>query len=420
MGSRRDFLKTSAAAIGACGVGAWAGNIGGAEELIGQTLPDWREGEMFLHFIYNGVGENMFYVFPDGTTMLLDTGERDIDQEEHFPVLPNKSRSASEWIARYVAAVKPKDSDRSIDYMMLSHYHNDHGGDDKHFQAKADGRGDYALSGLANMGEFFDFGAIYDRGNPNQPKFELSESYENHTKFAEWKVSQGVSTRPQFAVGALDQIHLTKKRESYPDFHIRNLAANIVVWSGKEGENDDLRLLIPEANVYENALSLAILISYGPFKYYTGGDISDCYNDPQGGSANVEGRVGTAAGEVDVCKTNHHTYKDAMRKEFTSAVRARFYITNVWDYYHLCDNTMANMTEGRTTDETTVCPTWVAPKRLAELADCPWHGYLQPAYGHVVVRVVDGGQRYFVYHLDATDERRRIKRVLGPFESKGK
>ncbi|MBO7680845.1 MAG: twin-arginine translocation signal domain-containing protein, partial [Thermoguttaceae bacterium] len=48
MGSRRDFLKTSAAAIGACGVGAWTGNLGGAEELIGQTLPDWREGEMFL------------------------------------------------------------------------------------------------------------------------------------------------------------------------------------------------------------------------------------------------------------------------------------------------------------------------------------------------------------------------------------
>ncbi|MBQ1455378.1 MAG: twin-arginine translocation signal domain-containing protein, partial [Thermoguttaceae bacterium] len=387
MGSRRDFLKTSAAVLGACGVGAWGAKRAGAEELIGQTLPDWREGEMFLHFIYNGVGENMFYVFPDGTTMLLDTGERDIDQEEHFPVLPNKSRSASEWIARYVAAVKPKDSGRSIDYMMLSHYHNDHGGDDKHFHAKADGRGDYALSGLANMGEFFDFGAIYDRGNPNQPKFELSESYENHTKFADWKVSQGVSTRPQFAVGALDQIHLTKKRESYPDFHIRNLAGNIVVWSGKEGVNDDLRLLIPEAAVYENALSLAILISYGPFKYYTGGDISDCYNDPAGGFANVEGRVGTAAGEVDVCKTNHHTYKDAMRREFTSAVRARFYITNVWDYYHLCDNTMTNMTEGRSVDETTVCPTWVSPKRLAELADCPWHEYLQPAYGHVVVRV---------------------------------
>ena len=61
MGSRRDFLKTSAAALGACGVGAWAAH-GGAEELIGQTLPDWREGEMFLHFIYNGIGENMFYL----------------------------------------------------------------------------------------------------------------------------------------------------------------------------------------------------------------------------------------------------------------------------------------------------------------------------------------------------------------------
>ena len=373
---------------------------------------------MFLHFIYSGVGENMFYVFPDGTTMLLDTGET--THEDYFPILPTPARMGSEWVARYVAAVKPKDSGKLIDYMMFSHYHNDHGGDEKHARAIAEGRGDYALSGLANMGEFFDFGAFYDRGNPNQPKFDLSESYNNYTKFVEWKIAHGGSTRPEFAVGALDQIQLTKKREGYPDFHIRNLAANLVVWSGKEGENDDLRLLIPEASVNENTLSLAILISYGPFKYFTGGDISDCYNDPQGGFANVEGRVGAAAGEVDVCKTNHHTYQDAMRKEFTDAVRARFYITNVWDYYHVCDNTMVNMTEGRAIDETTVCPTWVAPKRLAELADCPWHDYLQPAYGHVVVRVIDGGERYFVYHVDATDERRRIKRVFGPFESKGK
>ncbi|MBO7679003.1 MAG: twin-arginine translocation signal domain-containing protein [Thermoguttaceae bacterium] len=420
MGSRRDFLKTSAAAIGACGIGAWAAKGIGAEEFAGQTLPDWREGEMFLHFIYSGVGENMFYVFPDGTTMLLDTADRLSKQEDQFPILPNKSRPVSEWIARYIAAVKPQDSGRSIDYMMLSHYHADHCGSGKYPPVKADGRGDYVLSGLANMGEFFDFGAIYDRGDPKQPNFELCGTRENYAKFVDWKVSQGISTHPEFAVGALDQIHLTKKRESYPDFHIRNLAGNIVVWSGKEGVNDDLRLLIPEATVNENALSLAILISYGPFKYFTGGDISDGYKDPAGGFANVEGRVGTAAGEVDVCKTNHHTYKDAMRREFTSAVRARFYITNVWDYYHLCNNTMVNMTKGRSVDETTVCPTWVSPKRLAELADCPWHEYLQPAYGHVVVRVVDGGQRYFVYHLDATDERRRIKRVLGPFESKGK
>ena len=43
---------------------------------VSGTLPaDWRPGEFKIHFIHTGVGECLFFVFPDGTTLMLDCGD---------------------------------------------------------------------------------------------------------------------------------------------------------------------------------------------------------------------------------------------------------------------------------------------------------------------------------------------------------
>ncbi len=38
-----------------------------------RVWPGWRSGEFQAHFIHTGVAESVFFVFPDSTTMLLDT-----------------------------------------------------------------------------------------------------------------------------------------------------------------------------------------------------------------------------------------------------------------------------------------------------------------------------------------------------------
>ena len=43
--------------------------------LAGKKLPPWKPGEFQVHFIYTGVAESMFWILPDGTTMLLDCGD---------------------------------------------------------------------------------------------------------------------------------------------------------------------------------------------------------------------------------------------------------------------------------------------------------------------------------------------------------
>ena len=67
--------------------------------------------------------------------------------------------------------------------------------------------------------------------------------------------------------------------------------------------------------------------------------------------------------------------------------------------------------------ERIVCPTWVSEKQKAKYPDKPWLANLHPAYGHVVVRVFDGGKRYKVYHLTAENENQTVKALFGPFNS---
>jgi len=42
-----------------------------AQEL-GEPLPAWQEGHLDIHHINTGRGAAAFYIFPDGTTLLVD------------------------------------------------------------------------------------------------------------------------------------------------------------------------------------------------------------------------------------------------------------------------------------------------------------------------------------------------------------
>ena len=101
---------------------------GSGHPLAGKALPPWRPGEFQVHFIYTGVAESLFWIMPDGTTMLLDCGDHPAwtRGKKAVWILPNGKRYAGEWIARYVERVNPAGT--AVDYLMISHHHADHGG----------------------------------------------------------------------------------------------------------------------------------------------------------------------------------------------------------------------------------------------------------------------------------------------------
>ena len=445
--NRRDFMSASALAglgsvlgaqVGPSGYGATfaapiapdandptdPNAITDPDKEIGKPYAGWKEGDLDLHFIATGSSENMFYVFPDGTTMLLDCGDRDYEHyKEATPVTPDNSRRPGEWVARYIKRVRP-DVD-AIDYVMASHFHDDHVGNGKFGAGMTTGRSpNYQISGIAHVGEFYRFGTAFDRGYPNYDRpttWAPGGTRKNLLKFWEYKEKTAGLKREEFIVGALDQIKLLNSPEKY-DFHVRNLTANGVVWGGEGKENVDFFALNPEnyKQQNENTRSIAILLSYGPFRYYTGGDASGSLLDASGNAADYEGAVGRAAGPVDVCKSNHHSYRDAMPRTFTDAVDARVYVTCVWDRWHLQDNTETSMVldEQGKPKAKLVCPTAVHSGNGEMMKDKAWRARLVERGGHVVVKAYDGGAKYKVYYLTSKDESMNVELVFGPFASK--
>ena len=105
---RRDFVKAAVAApfMGVARTGisqppTAVHHEGCAHPLAGKRLPPWKPGEFQVHFIYTGVAESMFWIMPDGTTMLLDCGDHPAITRGKLAiwVLPNGKRHAGEWIA---------------------------------------------------------------------------------------------------------------------------------------------------------------------------------------------------------------------------------------------------------------------------------------------------------------------------------
>jgi len=71
-------------------------------QTAGGPLPAWTEGTLDIHHISTGSGNSAFFVFPDGTTLLVDAGALGRRTERHVAPRPDDSRGVGEWIARFI------------------------------------------------------------------------------------------------------------------------------------------------------------------------------------------------------------------------------------------------------------------------------------------------------------------------------
>ena len=184
--SRRSFLSGSAAA-------AFMGAAGGCASLCGgERYPGWKLGEMDIHFIHTGQGECTFFIFPDGTTMLLDCGYVEVRKAgyaEALPASPSSSRRSGEWIRRYIERLIPQ---REIDYLMFSHWHSDH------------------VRGLPDIADSFRFRRFYDNQFPNLNLYNSGIDPVGLDMVQKWlpgALKEGMK-RDAFKVGAKNQICL--------------------------------------------------------------------------------------------------------------------------------------------------------------------------------------------------------------------
>lgn len=427
--NRRDFMKTLAAApfVGAAAVradeatagvpGGEAAASGKTHALAGQKLPPWKKGEFQVHFIYTGVAESMFWIMPDGTTMLLDCGDHPAWKrgKKSVWILPNGYRSAGEWIARYVTRVNPNGAD--VDYLMISHHHADHAGMDGWGAGTRDWNGQtLSVSGILQAADTLKFRRGFDRGWPdyNEPiPNERSDKacYPHVRRTLEYLTARDGLQMEKFTVGAVNQVAMRRAAAAFPSFSITNITGNGKILR-RDGSVRDLYAKAHDAKwLNENALSLGVIAQYGPFRFYTAGDFYDTPKFKDGTRLHIEEELAKELDPVDVAKMDHHGHH-SMASRLVEALRARVWTACTWDQLHVTEDTLGRVcNRDLYPGSRLIAPGVFPPERRRADAGKPFMADIAPEAfdaGHVVLTVAPGGATYSVAYVSADDEKMTV------------
>src|SRR5690554_6716895 len=196
-----------------------------------NKMPEWQKGYLDIHFISTGKGNSTFILTPDGTSLLVDAGDLGRDNPRLAPAVPDNSRTPGQWIADYIYQHHPKGKNGVLDYVLITHYHSDHIGSYSR-EASRHPKGDYALSGITEVGSMIPIKKLIDSGEDFRKIEKESNSYlqlAEYRKFIKFQEETNGLLYETFKVGSFSQLGLKHDSKSFPDYTIKNLFSNGVV-----------------------------------------------------------------------------------------------------------------------------------------------------------------------------------------------
>lgn len=362
-----------------------------------QEMPSWQEGWMDIHHIATGKGENSLFVFPDGTTMLVDLGD-ETNGRFKCPAYPDASHTPAQWVARYIGhfAAGTPGKGKTVDYLTLSHYDSDHIGS---MSAMRSGPR-YGLCGITEIGEYMRIGKIVDRSYPDYEGIYTKGSIlKEYAGFVAYQRDSCGTSVERFKIGSHKQFCLNYKPTAYRKiFDIRNIASDGYIVTGRGSRTrpmfrDDI------SRYDENMLSNVFVITYGPFRYYTGGDLGGGIADPkENWWRDFESQVADVIGPVTAMKADHHGWKDTPNPYMLSVMRPDVIVAFCSHINHPWKDTVQRLAD----------PLYAAPMDLYTTTDSgreqvgeDLFDAVVKACGHIVIRVYEGGKSYQVFVLDA-------------------
>ena len=413
---------------------------------IGEYLPAWKEGMLDLHHINTGRGDAAFYILPDGTTLLVDAGEMSPTGDRIFTprnskIHPNYSKIPSEWIVTYIKKLYPQTETIQLDYALITHFHDDHFGA-YYPGAKLSASKKYYLTGITGVAESIPIKMLIDRGYPNysypvplkgNKERILSEniydereyeSFENYWNFIEYQVEEQGMQAASLKAGRDDQIVLINNPNAYPQFAVRNIMSNGKIWSG-EGTTTfnhfpDTTGMNWKSRPHENPSSNAIRIDYGPFKYFTGGDIPGVADLGKPEWADLETPAAKVIGEVDVATLNHHGNRDSQNEFYVKTIKPKVWVQQTWSSDHPGHEVLRRITSRFLyPEERDLFATNMLEANKNVIGPSLERSY-KSTEGHIVVRVLPGGKEYYVIILDDDTEDYKVEKIFGPYYSKNK
>lgn len=384
------------------------------------TLKSWNPGTLDIHCINTGRGESSFFVLPDGTTMLVDAAGSTLKQHKHMPTppKPDSTVTSGRVIIDYVRHFAPKGHNDTIDWFILTHYHTDHMGDISNDMPKHP-KGGFRLTSLCEVGSEIPYKHILSRGDPTEVKSSncaRESNIANFAKFVNWSCKAN-GTRYDFFEPAADN-QIRPVRKPVKDFSITNLAANgryrlpgTNTWATDIPEkavldaNGD-----PKAYPSENIFSTAFILSYGPFDFFTGGDLQYA-NKSLHPYFDIEEPVSRSCHKVEVMKASHHCTKGANGPDILGVLQPDAVVAHVWRDVQPNPGTLKNVFKASPS-----CKVFLT--NLSEINKPVIGEYLdriQSISGHILIRVARGGKKYTIYTLDDTDPSYRVTGKWGPF-----
>lgn len=376
-----------------------------------EYVEPWKPGYLDIHSIATGLGEAAVMIMPDGTTMMMDAGDT-FGSRFISRALPDSSRTAGEWMAKYIKDfTAPTGHPSTVDYFFLTHLHSDHFGC---IQAMKPGP-HYGLAGVTRVGEDIHFGKIVDRGYPSYdfPSAERVEklagkSLPHYIKFVEYQRDSCGTVPERFEIGSRKQFRMVRDPKAY-DFEIRNIACNGSVWTGKGLKSRTMYGSDP-SKFDENCFSGVILVRYGNFKYYHGGDLSGGDSKgPQTGRRDFESQVAPLVGRVNAMKADHHGWKEVMNPYFLWILRPDAIVFSCSHINHPWKDTVQRLNDPLLPGKKLLFPTSDSGRK--QVGEELWKT-MQP-WGHILIRVYEGGEKWEVFVLDPETGDYRIKHRTG-------
>jgi Metallo-beta-lactamase superfamily len=410
-----------------------------SNSVIAQTQTDttsiiWKDGYLDIHHINTGRGVCTFMVLPDGTTMMVDAGDLDDTPFEIgakswplkiTPTYPNSSKNSGEWMADYMQQVYPKV--QQIDYALITHFHGDHMGMIKK-DSKTSANGSYKLTGLTQVGDIIPIKTIIDRNYPayNFPvdlkKFYKEENsiFLNYLSFIDTQSKTGLQAA-SLQVGATNQIVLKNAAAKFPSFTLRGVKANGTIWKGSDSGTFEYftadSILDAKKKFSENPLSLAIKLSYGKFDYFTGGDNTGLQGYGLPTWFDVETPMAKAVGKVEVTTLNHHGNRDGTNENFLSNLQPKVVVQQTWCSDHPGQEVMHRLLSNHIyKGEKNIFATNIQEVTKHTLGFWFTQGY-KSMFGHIIIRVLPGGNNYYVLIGETVNGKVQITKSFGPYIS---
>ncbi len=384
---------------------------------IGQVMPRWTEGCFDIHLINSGRGECIFYIMPDGTTLLIDAGETKTDKTTSVPQRPNDATRPFMVDASYIKHFLPAGK-KAVDYFMASHFHIDHIGAPA--MATETSENGYKLAGITALYNEVPFNHLIDRAYPTYTEDksipEIDSGFiTDYMAFVKWGTTNKKFDGTRFEVGK-EQITMLNDADKYKNFSIFNICGNGNVWvvdaSGAGGTVTNY------STTGGNPSSCGVHIHYGKFDYIACGDL---VSSPQNAVSNYV-KAAIPVNGLDAFKCHHHlsanSWGSGMQKNaFNPRVIVNQNFTNYQPDYGL----VTSLNTGAFTSATNK---WENDFFTTNLCQDQQNTYpdiaskIKGCNGHIVLRVAPDTEQFYVYLLDDSDMVYRIKNIYGPYTAK--